>query len=319
MLRLRPELDVAPRLIASSVVRGARLHESHGGLCTVDFATGAIDCVLDWNSPLIDVEGRGGDRGLRGIGVAGEKLYALASEALLVFDRQLRLEQTLRNRYLKHCHELFIYNGQAFVVSTGFDAILTFDLATGEFIRGVHLRMEKGRVRVLAFDPRSALGPAPSNDFHLNSVVRDATGLYFAGLRTGGLLCVQENRLTRGPALPEGTHNAQPFYGGVIYNDTACDRICAHFGGRNITIRLSVDAQVRLDWVHADDPVVARPLFARGLCPLSSRYVVGGSSPSTVTLYDLELAEIVAQASLSIDVRNAIHGLAVWPFQCERH
>jgi hypothetical protein len=47
---------------------------------------------------------------------------------------------------------------------------------------------------------------------------------------------------------------------------------------------------------------------------LSDRLVAGGSSPSTVTLYDLAANETVLSVNLSMDVRNAIHGLEVWPY-----
>jgi len=100
MPRLLDEPRTAARLIASSVVRGAQLHSSHGGLCVVDCRSGAVDWVLDWNSPDIDVEERGGDRGLRGIGIAGDSIYVLSSVALIRLDRNMRLLATYRNPYL---------------------------------------------------------------------------------------------------------------------------------------------------------------------------------------------------------------------------
>jgi hypothetical protein len=42
--------------------------------------------------------------------------------------------------------------------------------------------------------------------------------------------------------------------------------------------------------------------------------VVGGSSPSTVTVYDVNNNAVVARATLTMDIRNAIHGLEVWPY-----
>ena len=42
--------------------------------------------------------------------------------------------------------------------------------------------------------------------------------------------------------------------------------------------------------------------------------VVGGSSPSTVTVYDIDNAAVIARATLTMDVRNAIHGLEIWPY-----
>jgi hypothetical protein len=42
--------------------------------------------------------------------------------------------------------------------------------------------------------------------------------------------------------------------------------------------------------------------------------VAGGSSPSTISVYDLVKNERVLSVNLTMDVRNAIHGLEVWPF-----
>ena len=55
-------------------------------------------------------------------------------------------------------------------------------------------------------------------------------------------------------------------------------------------------------------------LFARGLCTLSPSIVAGGSSPSTVSVYDLAANKRLLSVNLTMDVRNAIHGLAVWPY-----
>jgi len=59
---------------------------------------------------------------------------------------------------------------------------------------------------------------------------------------------------------------------------------------------------------------LARQGFARGLAVVSDSLVAGGSSPSTVTLYDLASNQRVMSVNLTMDVRNAIHGLEVWPF-----
>ena len=63
-----------------------------------------------------------------------------------------------------------------------------------------------------------------------------------------------------------------------------------------------------------DDGHVARQGFARGLAVLSDTVVAGGSSPLTVVVYDLAGNRRLLSVNLSMDVRNAIHGLEVWPF-----
>ena len=58
----------------------------------------------------------------------------------------------------------------------------------------------------------------------------------------------------------------------------------------------------------------ARQAFGRGLCVLGEGLVAGGSSPATVSVYDLSTYRTVKTINLTMDVRNTVHGLEVWPF-----
>jgi len=40
-----------------------------------------------------------------------------------------------------------------------------------------------------------------------------------------------------------------------------------------------------------------------------------GSSPSTISLFDFDQKKKVASVNLSMDIRNAIHGMEVWPYE----
>jgi hypothetical protein len=148
----------------------------------------------------------------------------------------------------------------------------------------------------------------------LNSVAATGSTLWFSGLYTPGLLRIDGRGWGLAAALPEGTHNAQMLDAGVLYNDTAAERICYR---RNDTLKSmpvpTFDASSILN-VERFASSVARPRFARGLCVLGNGMIAGGSSPSTVSVYELESENRLLQYNLSMDVRNAIHGLAVWPF-----
>ncbi|MEX0645984.1 MAG: hypothetical protein WD076_11785, partial [Parvularculaceae bacterium] len=124
-------------MLVSSVVRGTRQGDSHGGLYLVDFQNGVSEQVLDWNTCDINFDGRGADRGLRGIVVREGEIFIAASDELFVFDRQFKIVASYRNPYLKHCHEICEYRGRLFLTSTGFDSILQFDLASRTFDQGV--------------------------------------------------------------------------------------------------------------------------------------------------------------------------------------
>ena len=94
-----------PRVIVSSVIRSADQGQSHGGVYLVDMSTGDTEQVIDWNTSSIDWEGRGGDRGLRGIAFHADRIYLAASDEIFVYDRGFTQLGSLRNRYLRHCHE----------------------------------------------------------------------------------------------------------------------------------------------------------------------------------------------------------------------
>jgi hypothetical protein len=303
-----------PKLLASSVIRGAQRDESHGGLCICDFQKGTVEYAIDWNSTDIDVSGRGGDRGLRGVAIYNEQVYALSNNALLQFGRNLRLQEKYSCAYLKHCHELSVYDHRAFIVSTGFDAVLVFDLRQGRFVAGFHLHLDNERLRLSAFHPEAGSGPKPADVFHLNSVTCSADGLFFAGTRTGGLLRLRDTQFSGAAKLPQGTHNAQPFRGGIIYNDTLNNCITAELPDRKVTIAIDPDPEEAAHWHHAGDTALARPLFGRGLCVLSPELIAAGSSPSTITVYDVVRGVMVTRLAISRDVRNAIHGISIWPF-----
>jgi len=42
--------------------------------------------------------------------------------------------------------------------------------------------------------------------------------------------------------------------------------------------------------------------------------IAAGSSPSTIALYDLDQQKMLRTVNISMDIRNAIHGLEVWPY-----
>ena len=305
-----------PRLLVTSVVRGSRQGESHGGVYTLDFSARTGRQLVDWNTVDIDFEGRGADRGLRGIAFDGGDIYIAASDELFCFDRGFDVQSSHRNPYLKHCHEICRMERMLFLTSTGYDSLLAFDLDSRRFQWGFHLQRRHDAWSGFAFNPRSDLGPAPSNEFHLNMVHVGATGIFLSGMRTHALLHLNDRmEVSEVCTLPAGVHNARPWNGGVVFNDTASD--CVRYVRRDgrqqaFRIRRYDDSEVRFAGV--DDSQIARQAFGRGLCTVGDRLVVGGSSPSTVSVYDVEANTVVGSVNLTMDIRNSIHGLEVWPY-----
>ena len=306
------------RLLATSVVRGAQQGESHGGVYLIDFDQDVVDQKLDWNRLDIDWTGRGWDRGLRGIAFgadrATEEVWIAASDELFLYRPDFTLVASYRNAYLKHCHEISLRDGMIFLTSTGYDALLGFSLASRDFTWGLSLTPGQSGMALHSFDPRTADGPKPGNALHLNNVVATEKGIYVSGLRTPGLLRFDGRTVSVVASLPEGTHNARPFRDGVLFNDTAADMVRFVTPSRQRTFRVPQYDVAALTHMAYADGHVARPHFARGLCPVTETLVAAGSSPSTIALHDLAENRTLRYVTLSRDVRNAIHGLAVWPF-----
>ena len=305
-----------PRLIATSVVRGSRQGDSHGGIYTVDFDKQEAYQRVDWNTSEIDFSGRGWDRGLRGIEFHDNEIYIAASDELFVYNRDFEIQRSFRNPYLKHCHEICRKDNLLFLTSTGYDSILVFNLKQEEFTWGLHVRKQFSGWGVEQFNPGSTEGPGLANNLHLNMVSLHDTGVYFSGLHTGALLRLgQEFEVSEFCNLPAGSHNARPFGDGVLFNDTRAD--CVRYVGRNggdRAFRIKRYPVEEIRFAGVDDSKTARQGFGRGLCPLSDRFIAGGSSPSTITVYDLRSNQAVVSVNLSMDIRNAIHGLEVWPY-----
>jgi hypothetical protein len=304
------------KLVTTSVVRGSHQGESHGGVYLIDLDEREVRQALDWNTANIDWQGRGWDRGLRGIAFDGGTVYIAASDELFAYTPDFQPIRSWRNAYLKHCHEITVWERTLFLTSTGFDTILGFDLDAKAFSWAMHVVKERFRFQGRGFDPRKDDGPLMLNKLHLNNVHCTSGGMYLSGMRSGGMLLFNGREIQMAVELPGGSHNARPFRNGVLFNDTEADllRYAGRDGSEDRTFRVPTypaDSLLNRDF---DQSGVARQGFARGLAVLSDALVAGGSSPSTITVYDLPRNERALSVNLTLDVRNAIHGLEVWPY-----
>ena len=305
------------KLVTTSVVRGSHQGESHGGVYLIDLEKREVRQTLDWNRTDIDWQGRGWDRGLRGIAFDGDVVYIAASDELFAYTPDFQPLGSWRSPYLRHCHEIAVHERRLFLTSTGFDSILGFDLDAREFCWALHVKTHDFRFLGATYDPKGQDGPLMLNKLHLNNVHCAAGGMYITGLRTGGMLLFNGSKLQMSAELPTGTHNARPFRDGVLFNDTEADTL--RYSGRgegreDRTLPVPRHDPQALLAQDVDQTQVARQGFARGLCVLSDSVVAGGSSPSTISVYDLPANKRVLSVNLSMDVRNAIHGLEVWPY-----
>ena len=270
--------------------------------------------MIDWNTANIDWQGRGWDRGLRGIEFDGDRIYIAASDELFVYSRDFEPLGSYRCPYLKHCHEINRHERRLYLTSTGFDAILGFDLDNGRFTWGLRVESDIEGYRAEPFDPNGNAGPMPQNNLHLNSVFCTSDGMYFAGLGTGALFRYDGETIAEWARVPLGCHNARPWRDGVLFNDTRANLVRYVTSRDQYAFDVPVYPPSRLTHTELDDSRIARQGFGRGLCTLPDGRVAAGSSPSTITLHDVDNVRTLTAITLTYDIRNAIHGLEVWPY-----
>ena len=173
-----------------------------------------------------------------------------------------------------------------FLTSTGFDSLLAFDLDKKKFTWGFHVQRQYERWTGHTFDPMSGMGPRLVNDFHINMVHVDNTGIYLSGLQTNALLYLNSKmEVTEVCSLPAGVHNAQPYRDGLLFNDTQSD--CVRYAGRdgsNQAFKIKTYDDADIEFAGIDDSKIARQGFGRGLCPVGDRFIAGGSSPATISV-----------------------------------
>ncbi|NCF62727.1 MAG: hypothetical protein GWP58_07735 [Gammaproteobacteria bacterium] len=301
-------------LVATSVVRGSRQGESHGGVYLLDLEQGRGALAIDWNTAGIDWRGRGWDRGLRGIAFDGDRVFIAASDELFEYTPDFELVDSYRSPFLKHCHEISCYKRRLFLTSTAYDSILGFDLDANQFSWGLSIVADADEFRAKPFNPRGQQGPLAENKLHLNNVFCNKKGMYISGLKTGGMLHYSGRRITIFVNLPAGSHNARPWRDGILFNDTESNAVRYVTPGLNHVFQVPHYPAEHLTHTDLDDSRIARQSFARGLCIIDDHIIASGSSPSTITLHNVDTMKTTLSVNLSLDIRNAIHGLEVWPF-----
>jgi len=304
------------KLVATSVVRGSCKGESHGGIYIVDLEKERVYQTVDWTKTDIDWQGRGGDRGLRGIAFHKDRVFVVASDELFEYTPNFELVASHRNPYLKHCHEICVHEHHLFITSTAFDTILTFNLRKNTFDKAFMVKSDGNSLDMIQYNPNNNHGPLPMNKLHINNIFCEKGGMYISGLRTKGLLLYNGKRIGVSTTLPTGTHNARPFREGILFNDTQSNKLryATRSGENDCAISVPLYANAELLKTEMDDARIARQGFGRGLCAISDTLIAAGSSPATIALYDLDQKKMQRAINFSKDIRNTIHTVAVWPY-----
>jgi hypothetical protein len=304
------------KLVTTSVVRGSRPGESHGRACVIDLGAQAVDLAVEANRTLPERPDRDRLAGLRGIALDGDTVYLATSDELLAYSPEFRRVGAWRNAYLADCQGLAMWERRLFLASAGCDAILGFDLDRREFSWAMQVVTQNFRFQPRPFDPRNEDGPLLLDKLHLTDVHCTRGGMYVTGLKTGGMLLFNGHELRMAVELPAGSCDARPFRDGVLFNEYEAGllRYAGRGGAEDRAFAVPAYPAESLYGADQERGGIARPGLASGLAVLSDALVAGGSSPSTISVYDLPRNTRTLSVNLTMDVRSTIHSIALWPF-----
>jgi hypothetical protein len=203
-----------------------------------------------------------------------------------------------------------------FLACAGNDCILTFNLDEKKFHWAMHIRSEHFQFRPAPFDPASSDGPIPVNKLQLRSIGCGEGGMYFSGMKTGGLLHFNGAKIQMLAELPKGAQDAQIFRSGVVFNDSRAGvlRYSADDDG-------SEDRAMPIPYFDAsdhsardnDETRMLKRGYGRGLCVLSGAAVAGGSTPAGITLYNLRENRNILTVRFTKDTHEAVNDIIAWP------
>jgi hypothetical protein len=169
------------------------------------------------------------------------------------------------------------------------------------------------------FDPNEPGGPEPGDTAHPSFPWYEDGVLHVAGGGLGHIYTIRDRKLRRYAKIPFESHNAHPFRGGLLMNHSPTHRM----------LFTDMKGRVLRSWpVPRYDPEQleyaniprdhAYQGFCRGIAVASENLIIQGSSPATINLFRWDPPELVRSINLTMDVRNSVHGLEIWPFDLPR-
>ena len=170
-------------------------------------------------------------------------------------------------------------------------------------------------LKLIEFDPLKSGWPERKDMIHINNIWVQGDQILFSCYNANHLYCSDGKKVRKLIKIPYNTHNLQSFRDGYLSSSTG-DFEFSYFGEygeklASLPVVEYLENEIEFGNLHDD---IAKQSFARGLCVWGESIVIGGSSPATVTAYNIDEQKIVSSINITMDVRHAIHGLEVYPY-----
>ena len=299
------------KVICSTVIRAAEQGSIHGGLYVIDIDNGEILKYIPYAGDFDNENKRGGERGLRGIAVAEDRIFVADSSGLLELDKQTYeiINKKQDRDFFKSIHEICYFDGHVWVTSTGYDAIVKLDLDLNiiQFweILGESKEDHKIFTGKRQIDPEEA---TPDDKYHINSISAFSDRLVFSALIThlydfDTMQVVEPMPSING--VKSFQHNFYEYDDCSLINMTSLKHIGIIKDGEPTFFPVP---PVNFAKFSADK--ISENNWNRGLTR-SGDYVIIGSSPARLLVFDMIKREFVKELQIEEDIKHCVHGLEV--------
>jgi hypothetical protein len=313
------------KAIVSSVIRASQKGDEHGHIFVADIEKEEFKCVFSLADQDINWAGRGGERGIRGIQVYDDYVFAAINNELLVFDKSFDIRASYACPWVGGIHEIAVdaKEGILYLTSTSYNAIVSFNIKEEKFLNAYHFSKNLDTVSI--HDPNTKPGWITRLKIkkgwavsHINNVQVDITGkVRVSGYYSDRFVSLY-NPKDDAVRIPKGTHNPQIIYEKeqpvVIYNHSEKDRVVV--GKTSGEVIRDAKAPVLPLGLIVDIPKnekIAKHPWCRGLA-VNNELVLAGSTPAMINVYERDTLQFVKSITMSQDIRYAIHGLTFWPY-----
>lgn len=112
--------------------------------------------------------------------------------------------------------------------------------------------------------------------------------------------------------IPFKTHNGRYSKDYIYFNNTPTNIVKRVNPVTNDILEYQIPDIIDVeDRINSDQ--IAKRSFNRGML-FHDEYLIVGSSPSNITVFNIHSGKLIKQIQLSNDIKNAIHGIALYPF-----
>ena len=301
------------KIICTTVIRAASQGDAHGGLYVIDMDSEEVLHHSPYSEDFVNDNERGGERGLRGIAVLDDRIIVADSSGLMELDKDnFKITNRIQDdNIFKSIHEICFFDKDLWITSTAYDKIVAMDL---DFkLQGVwEVIGENGEDRKIltGLKPSNPRPPKIEDKYHINSISSNNGRVVFSGLITHLHSATSMDIVAPMPVVDNERSFQHNFY---EYEDLFLVNLTT-FGYVGIIKKdspkvkyVSIPKPKRVKY-SADQ--IAASNWSRGLAR-KDNYIIIGTSPARILLYNMSTNQIEKEIQLEEDVRHCIHGLEI--------